>query len=112
MTTLDHHPRPYPGRRQDNPKPVAVGATALLGLIAAGTLLVQRLGYRVPLWFCLLPVLLLLVLLWWGFDRPPSRKRFGPRNAANRRESHLPGGGDGELSEAQRSGETTGPEGN
>src|SRR5262245_47529624 len=80
MTTLDSHPTPR--HHQGNRTLVAMRAMALLGLIAAGTLLAQMGGYRVPLWFCLLPVLLLLVLLWWGFNSPSSRRGFLPRTAA------------------------------
>src|SRR5262245_41269412 len=61
MITLHSHLKPQ--HHQSNRKLVAAGATALLGLIAAGILLAQIRGYRMPLWFCLLSALLLLVPL-------------------------------------------------
>ena len=43
---------------------VALGATTLLGGMAATTLIVQLLGYRVSAWV-LFPALLLFAVLWW-----------------------------------------------
>jgi hypothetical protein len=43
---------------------VAMGATSLLGVMTAATLLAQLRGYRVSVWL-LLPALLLFAALWW-----------------------------------------------